>query len=235
MNDAAGGAAVPRILYADAALVVIDKPAGMPSVPARTAHDPPAAAAVLADRFGAVEAVHRLDRDTSGILVLARTREARRLLGVAFESRTVDKEYVAVVEGVPARAWGTLHAPLAPDPGRPPRQRVDPTAGRAATTRWRLLAVAADRRRALLALEPLTGRSHQLRVHLAWLGLPIVGDPLYGRPRSAGRMLLHAARLAVAHPADGRRVAWVAPACFPEAADGWEAFTAPAWTQAPNG
>ena len=210
----------PRIVWADDHVVAIDKPAGMPSVPARDGREPPAVAVVLAPGWGPLEAVHRLDRDTSGLLLLARSALARRHLGEAFEGRTVRKEYVAVVHGVPQRASGTVHLPLGPDPGRAPRQRVDPIAGRPATTRWRTLARSADGARAILSLEPVTGRSHQLRVHLAWLGTPIVGDPLYGAA-PAGRMLLHAARIAFPHPLEGTPIELLAPACFPHPGDGW--------------
>jgi tRNA pseudouridine32 synthase/23S rRNA pseudouridine746 synthase len=207
-------AAKPAVVFADACLVVVDKPSGMPSVPARTPLDPPCVAAMLEDEYGPLEAVHRLDRDTSGLLVLARTTAARASLGRAFESRSVRKGYEAVVHGQPPRAIGEIALPLAADALAPPRQRVDPIAGRPAHTRWRLLAqglVAGTgsprlhQEAALLSLEPTTGRSHQLRVHLAWLGMPIVGDPLYGpRVPAASRLLLHAARLELPHPADGR-------------------------------
>jgi len=203
-----------RIVFADADLIVVDKPAGMPSVPARTPLDPPCVASHVSAAFGAVEAVHRLDRDTSGLLVLARSSQVRAALGRAFEDRAVQKRYEAIVHGGPAASEGIVHLPLASDPLRPPRSRVDPIQGRPATTRWRLLATAsvAGQQRSLLELEPVTGRSHQLRVHLAWLGMPIVGDRLYCHLNAAAkeppafRLGLHAAWLAFPHPRDGRLV-----------------------------
>ncbi|MFM1996028.1 MAG: hypothetical protein RLZZ111_415 [Planctomycetota bacterium] len=214
----------PVVVFADACLVVVDKPSGMPSVPARTPLDPPCVAAMLEDEYGPVEAVHRLDRDTSGLLVLARTAAARASLGRAFESRAVHKRYEAIVHGVPPQAAGEIALPLAADPLAPPKQRVDPIAGRHALTRWRLLArghvatagaLLPALEAALLELEPTTGRSHQLRVHLAWLGMPIVGDRLYGpAPPAAPRLLLHAARLELPHPGDGRRFVLAAPRPF---------------------
>ena len=203
-----------RIVFADADLIVVDKPAGMPSVPARTPLDPPCVASHMRAAFGAVEAVHRLDRDTSGILVLARSSQTRAMLGRAFEARAVQKRYEAIVHGGPAVEEGIVHLPLASDPERPPRSRVDPILGRPATTRWRLLATAptAGQQWSRLELEPVTGRSHQLRVHLAWLGMPIVGDRLYGpvHPAAQGppaaRLGLHAIWLAFPHPRDGRLV-----------------------------
>jgi len=209
--------AVPCIVHADEWLLVVEKPPGMPSVPARTDRDPPSVVERLraADPGGFFEAAHRLDRDTSGLLVVARSPEARRRLARSFEGGAVRKRYLAVVEGRPPADAGILHLPLARDPAFPPRQRVDVVMGVRATTRWRLLEtgfIAGPGDGAvtsLLELEPLTGRSHQLRVHLAWLGVPIVGDPLYGRPRrhSAGRMLLHAVSIEFPHPADDEMLA----------------------------
>lgn len=200
-------AGLPRVVFADAELVVVDKPSGMPSVPARTRDDPPAVAAVLQAAWGWLEAVHRLDRDTSGLLVLARTPAARAAVGRAFESRRVAKRYLAMVSGRPPAAAGTVHLPLADDRTRPPAKQVDPILGRRATTRWRVIAPADDGAEwTLVELEPVTGRSHQLRVHLAWLGCPIRGDRLYG-PRGMtpdGTLALHAATLELPHPADGR-------------------------------
>ena len=225
-------ASPPPVVFADAAIVVVDKPSGMPSVPARTPLDPPAVAVRLAAAFGPLEAVHRLDRDTSGLLVLARSRAARATLGIAFERRLVTKRYLAIVTGRPPGAEGTIELPLAPDPDRPPRHRVDPVLGKQAATRWQLVAASAagDAPTSLLAIEPLTGRSHQIRVHLAWLGCPIVGDRLYGvaSGTTAGlpagpALALHAAALELPHPSTGERLAFTAP---PPRAPPWTGFPA---------
>jgi tRNA pseudouridine32 synthase/23S rRNA pseudouridine746 synthase len=214
------------ILFADGHLVIVDKPGGVPSVPARTPLDPPAVAAVLAAAWGALEAVHRLDRDTSGLLVLARTAAARTALGRALESRRVAKRYLAIVAGVPPAAAGTIHQPLADDPARPPAKRADPILGRRATTRWQVIETIGrgDELQTLVELEPVTGRSHQLRAHLAWLGCPIVGDRLYGRERhpAPARLALHAATLEFPHPDDGRVVRLAAP----PAGSPWSDFAA---------
>ena len=225
-----------RIVFADRDVVVVDKPGGMPSVPARTPLDPPAVAAVLAAEWGPLEAVHRLDRDTSGLLMLARTAAARAALGRAIESRRVAKRYLAIVAGVLPAARGTLHLPLADDSARPPAKRVDPILGRRATTRWQVIATVrrGDDVRTLVELEPVTGRSHQLRAHLAWLGCPIVGDRLYGRDGRGAptRLALHAATLEFPHPDDGRPVRLAAP----PAGSLWSDFAGPieAWFTTPS-
>ncbi len=223
MADAVDERGVP-VVFADEHVVVVDKPAGVPSVPARSRLDPPSLIERLAADWGPLEAAHRLDRDTCGLVVLARTPAARAALGRAFESRLVRKRYLAVVHGGLPRAEGIVHLPLADDPTAPPRKRVDPLVGRRATSRWWRLAVAADAAIAmsLLALEPVTGRSHQLRAHLAWLGAPIVGDRLYerggsGSPAAGGPLALCAVAIDFPHPRDCGRIALAAtvPAVAP--------------------
>lgn len=215
----AAGVLPPMVVYADDALVVVDKPSGVPSVPARTAADPPDVARLLGPLYGFLEAAHRLDRDTSGLLVLARSRKARGVLGQAFERRVVEKRYLAVVCGAPPTERGDVCLPIAGDPDRPPRQRVDVILGRRATTRWRTLAATrVEPRMTLVELEPLTGRSHQLRVHLAWLGCPVAGDRLYGSDGSRCALALHAAAISLPHPHDGRRLSL---ASLPADVDPW--------------
>ena len=213
-SDCSDMPATLRIVMVDDDLVVVDKPSGMPSVPARTRFDPSDVATVLAARFGALEATHRLDRDTSGLLVLARSRNARARVGRAFEDGVVEKRYLAVVHGSPRDAAGEIHLPLADDLTSPPRKRVDPIMGRRAATRWRTLdgGLWDGGVVTLVELEPLTGRSHQLRVHLAWLGCPIVGDRLYGpTDRPATCLALHATAIAFPHPRDGDRLSLTSP------------------------
>ena len=203
-----------KVLHADAWMIAVHKPSGIPSVPARNPLDPLSVVEQLSESMGPLEAVHRLDRDTSGVLLLARHREARVQLGRCFENGGAAKRYLAICRGRPTRAAGDLHLPLAPDLASPPRHRVDPVHGRRSHTRWRLLAVeqVGGEHRSLLELEPQTGRSHQLRVHLAWMGLPILGDRLYDRrlPACPPRLALHAAWIEIPHPADGQRVALLA-------------------------
>lgn len=198
------------VLHADAWLVAVCKPSGIPSVPARNPSDPVSVPQRLRERFGHLEAVHRLDRDTSGVLVLARHRESRVRLGRSFEQGLTAKRYLAVCHGVPRQPEGELHLPLATDRERPPRHRVDPIHGKRSHTLWRVIAsdTTGDQTLSLVELEPRTGRSHQLRVHMAWMGLPMCGDRLYNRhlPATPPRLALHAAWLALPHPCDGQAI-----------------------------
>lgn len=193
----------PTLLHVDEACIVADKRAGLLAVPGRTESDS------LAARVQALHpdarVVHRLDQATSGLMLFARGAVAQRVLGMAFEARRVHKRYVAVVEGLPAADAGEIDAPLAADWPRRPRQRVDAVGGKPSLTRWRVLRRDADS--AWLELEPLSGRTHQLRVHLAHLGHPIRGDRLYAPPPwRAERLLLHASELAFEHPLTGQRL-----------------------------
>lgn len=207
-------AGAPRVLHADAWLVAVEKPAGLLTVPGRGEGMADCLAARVAEAFADARVVHRLDLDTSGVCVLARGAAAQRHLGLQFERRRVVKRYVAVVAGGPEGEAGRIDAPLAADWPRRPRQRIDP-AGRAAVTDWSVTAREDGRTR--LALAPRTGRSHQLRVHCAASGWPILGDPIYADEaafRAAPRMLLHAETLTIRHPEDGRETTFAAPAPF---------------------
>ena len=203
------------VVHADAALLVLDKPSGLLSVPGRG----PGKADCLAARAQALYpdalVVHRLDRDTSGLMVMARGAAMQRALSQAFAARAVTKRYVAVIAGRLARQeadWGTIDLPLICDWPNRPRQMVDHARGKPSVTRWRVLGYEGETTR--IELEPVTGRSHQLRVHLAALGHPILGDPLYAPPSAAPRLLLHASALRLAHPASGAERACESPAPF---------------------
>ena len=160
--------------------------------------------------------VNRLDRDTSGLMVVARTLEAYHSLQQQFACRTAAKRYEAVLDGVPALQQGTISLPLMPDIMDRPRQRVDMEHGKPSVTTYRV--VSTQNHRTLVWLFPHTGRTHQLRVHCAHpLGLatPILGDPLYGRGTAAPRMYLNAAELEITHPVTGRRMQWKSESAFP--------------------
>lgn len=193
-----------RILFADDALIAVDKPAGLLSVPGRGEDKRDCVAARVQAEHPEALVVHRLDMATSGLLLMARGAEAQRRLGIAFARREVLKRYVAVVHGAPAEAQGEVDLPLQVDWPNRPRQKVDPQQGRPSLTRYRVLAVDEARRRSRLVLEPVTGRSHQLRVHLQAIGHPIVGDALYGTADE--RLMLHATELHLAHPFGGHAV-----------------------------
>lgn len=184
-----------RIVHADDRLVVIDKPAGLLSVPGRT--EPDCASARVQALYADALIVHRLDQATSGLLLFARGPQAQRELSADFAERRVDKVYIAVVAGRLEGA-GLIDLPLAADWPNRPRQRVDAAHGKPSQTRWQALSHDAGTTR--VRLEPLTGRSHQLRVHLTTLGHAILGDALYAAPDIAAaspRLLLHASELQI--------------------------------------
>ena len=184
-----------RLLHVDDRLVVIDKPAGLLSVPGRT--EPDCASVRVQALYPDALIVHRLDQATSGLLLFARGPQAQRELSADFAERRVGKVYVAVVAGR-LEGEGLIDEPLAADWPNRPRQQVERMHGKPSQTRWRVLGPAGSHTR--VALEPLTGRSHQLRVHLAHLGHPILGDALYAPPELAAaspRLLLHASELRV--------------------------------------
>ncbi len=198
----------------DEHLLVLDKPAGLLAVPGRGPDKQDCAAARAQAMWPDALVVHRLDMATSGLLLMARGADMQRRLGLAFEQRQVGKRYVAVVAGAPrgteaadADGWSTIDLPIGADWLARPLQRVDHEHGRPSRTRWRALAYDAAADGTRVELEPLTGRSHQLRVHMQSLGHPILGDPLYASPAieaRAPRLLLHAAGLQLMHPATNR-------------------------------
>ena len=193
------------LLYRDDTLLAVDKPAGLLAVPGRgeAKHD----CVALRVQAGVPQAlvVHRLDEATSGVMLFGLGAAAQRALSIAFAQRRVAKRYEALVHGLPAKDAGQIDLPLAADWPNRPRQQVDRERGKPSYTAWRVLARDAVAQRARLALEPLTGRSHQLRVHLAAIGHPIIGDLLYAgaAPPGAPRLMLHACGLRFAHPVHG--------------------------------
>jgi tRNA pseudouridine32 synthase / 23S rRNA pseudouridine746 synthase len=203
------------IVYADDSLVVVNKPAGLLAVPGRGADKQDCASQRVQQRYADALVVHRLDQATSGLMVMARGLIMQRAISRLFEIRQVHKEYIAVVQGWVVAPSGSIDLPLAADWPARPRQKVDPAAGKTALTHYTVLARNALADTTRLALVPITGRTHQLRVHLSAIGHPIWGDTLYGAigaSRSAGRLHLHAQHLALSHPASGEPMAWqVAP------------------------
>jgi tRNA pseudouridine32 synthase/23S rRNA pseudouridine746 synthase len=197
------------LVHEDADLLVVDKPSGLLSVPGRGPEGTINLVALVRQRYAGVLVVHRLDMSTSGLMMFARNLAAQRALNHAFERRQIGKRYEAVVQGWPPGDQGSCNAPMRLDWPARPRQVVDWEAGKPSYTRWQVLQrwVEGDAPRARLALEPVTGRSHQLRVHMQTLGHPIVGDELYGTPPGPGeRLLLHARSLRLLHPVSGAEV-----------------------------
>ncbi|WP_377156046.1 pseudouridine synthase [Roseateles sp. UC29_93] len=183
------------IVHADRWRVVVDKPSGLLSVPGRGEHKQDCAWARVAAEFPDALIVHRLDQSTSGLIVFARGEAMQRALSEAFAARLVDKRYEAVVAGIVERDAFEIDLPLIVDWPNRPRQMVDHERGKPSLTRVRVLDRDVAARTTRVELEPVTGRSHQLRVHLLAAGLPILGDALYAPPEvlaQAPRLLLHA-------------------------------------------
>jgi len=196
------------VLHVDDACIVADKPSGLLSVPGRGAHLQDCVATRVQALFGDALVVHRLDMATSGLMLFARGLAAQRTLSRAFAQREVHKRYVAVVHGRPAPEQGEIDLPLLADWPNRPLQKVDHEHGKPSLTRYRVVATEGERSR--VELEPVTGRAHQLRVHLLAIGHPIVGDALYAPPAvlaGADRLLLHAAALRFAHPVTDEAIA----------------------------
>jgi tRNA pseudouridine32 synthase/23S rRNA pseudouridine746 synthase len=185
----------------DAHLLVAVKPAGLLSVPGRGPDKQDCLSARVQQLFPDALVVHRLDMATSGLMVFARGAEIQRKLSMLFQHREIDKRYIAVCAGTLQQVQGEIDLPLAPDWPNRPLQRIDTAQGKPSLTRYRLLRQESAGSR--VELQPVTGRTHQLRVHLAALGHPILGDALYGDANSAHRLLLHACLLHFNHPAGG--------------------------------
>jgi tRNA pseudouridine32 synthase/23S rRNA pseudouridine746 synthase len=204
-------AAAVSVVHCDDHLLVLDKPAGLLSVPGRGADKADCLSARAQALYPNALIVHRLDMATSGLLLMARDADMQRRLSQAFAEREVSKRYIAVVAGrleTPATAdgWGVIDLPIAADWPRRPLRIIDRERGQASLTRWRVLGEGAAADTTRIELEPVTGRSHQLRVHLQALGHPILGDALYAPAAiasAAPRLLLHACSLRLVHPHSG--------------------------------
>ena len=215
------GLAVPEgiaLVYQDDYSLVLNKPSGLLSVPGRGADKQDCLSARVQARFADALVVHRLDMATSGLLVVARGLDAQRALSAAFARRQVHKRYVADVTGLlPLHAdWQTIDLPILVDWPNRPLRTIHPD-GQPSQTRWRCVSQDRQRQTSRLELEPLTGRSHQLRVHLLALGHPILGDALYAPPAvraMAPRLALHASALGLTHPVSGIPLHWDCPADF---------------------
>jgi tRNA pseudouridine32 synthase/23S rRNA pseudouridine746 synthase len=203
-----------EVLHDDHEIVVVNKPAGLLSVPGKGEHLADCLMARVRDVFPTALLVHRLDRDTSGVMIFALTPHAQRHLGLQFEKRQTRKTYVARVWGRMEPETGVVDLPLIVDWPNRPLQKVCHETGRAALTEWRVLRAGDEESR--VRLSPKTGRSHQLRVHMLALGHVILGDPLYasGAARDFPRLMLHSEELRLRHPDGGAGVKFRAAAPF---------------------
>ncbi len=207
-----------EILYRDQDVIVVNKPGGLLAVPGRGPEKQDCVTSRVRRLMpGCIEqpAVHRLDMDTSGLMVLGLTREAHRQLSIEFAERRVDKQYLALLTGEVTEEAGEIHLRFRLDPENRPYQVYDPDQGKLGITLWKKQAT--HRGQSLVEFTPLTGRTHQLRLHAAHplgLGCAIVGDRLYGRGHPGDRLCLHAARLQFAHPKSGAVLVFSSPAPF---------------------
>lgn len=202
----------PGIIYADANLLVINKPAGVLSIPDGYDHAVPYLGRLLQPVYGRLWVVHRLDKETSGVMVMARNAEAHKDLNTQFSEGQVLKTYHAIIEGNPDWDEKSIDVPLRTNVGRHNRTAVDIAEGKNALTRFQVL----ERfpRFTLLAAYPETGRTHQIRAHLYDLGFSILSDPLYGHGQISpfiGRLALHALSISVWHPTTGVIITFEAP------------------------
>lgn len=204
----------PEVIHADHEILVVNKPAGLLSVPGRGEDKADCAIERLRGAFPTILLVHRLDQDTSGVMIFGLTPHAQRNLSKQFEDRRTKKAYVARVAGRMEPKAGTVDLPLIVDWPNRPRQKVDHAEGKPALTEWRVMRAGDAESR--VRLFPLTGRSHQLRVHMAETGHAILGDPIYAEGAAADfpRLMLHAESLRVKHPDSGLQMTFTAPVPF---------------------
>jgi tRNA pseudouridine32 synthase/23S rRNA pseudouridine746 synthase len=207
------------VVYVDDMVLVLDKPAGLLTVPGRGEAKQDCLSKRAQDVYPEALIVHRLDRDTSGLVVMARGIVAQRALNLSFEKRLVDKCYEAVVIGtLPINPdWQEIDLPLLVDWPNRPKRTVNFEAGQRALTRWRCVSADTQRNCSRVELEPVTGRTHQLRVHMQALGHPMLGDTLYATPEAlamSDRLQLHARNLSIPHPGNGVVLEFRAPVPF---------------------
>jgi len=203
------------VIHADDDILVLDKPSGLLTVPGNRPERADCLEARAREIYSTATIIHRLDMDTSGVIVLALNPQAHAHIGKQFEKRQTHKTYIAHVWGQMAGDSGRVDQPIITDWPNRPRQMIDHDRGRPAVTDWRVIARQDDFTR--VELTPLTGRSHQLRLHMASLGHPVLGDNLYAHEAALAaspRLCLHAARLEIRHPQGGAVMAFESPVPF---------------------
>jgi tRNA pseudouridine32 synthase / 23S rRNA pseudouridine746 synthase len=207
------------LIYEDSALLVFNKPSGLLSVPGKGPEKADCLRTRVQQVYPEALTVHRLDMSTSGILLMARSAELHRTLSIAFANREVEKRYIAVVEGKVAEnltdntseTWQLIDKPIATDWINRPLQKIDTTEGKSSQTRYKVMAYDETANTTRLELAPITGRTHQLRVHLQSIGHSILGDHLYASDdvqAKSARLLLHASELHLTHPVSGKTLAF---------------------------
>ncbi|MBU2068812.1 MAG: RluA family pseudouridine synthase [Gammaproteobacteria bacterium] len=204
-----------EVLYQDKDLIVLNKPSGLLTNPGRGPQLADSLLSRVQQQYPLAQLVHRLDMATSGVVVIALRRKAEAALKQQFADRIVRKRYLAMVWGKLAQSSGSIDVPLLADSDNPPKQKICFHSGKAAITHYRVLQQLADR--ALVELQPVTGRSHQLRMHMLHLGHPILGDAFYAHPgalAAAPRLLLHAAELQLFQPYNGKPLHFSADSDF---------------------
>ena len=207
------------LVYTDESLIVVNKPPGLLAVPGRGADKADCVSLRVQQYYNDALVVHRLDQATSGLMLMARGVPMQRSLNLLFETRKVHKTYVAVVHGLVALDEGRIDLPLAADWPARPKQKVDGAFGKSAQTNFSVVSRNTHKNTTRLELQPITGRTHQLRVHLCAIGHPIVGDGLYGsvaldKAMGATRLCLHAQRLTLLHPNSAHALDWTIDAAF---------------------
>ena len=203
-----------ELIYRDQSLIAVNKPAGLLAVPGRGADKQDCLAVRVRKKFPDALIVHRLDMATSGLMLFGRGAESQRRLSHLFHERQVAKRYVAVVAGRLAQPCGEIALPLICDWPERPKQKVDLAGGKPSLTHYRVLGYDSCTDASRVELEPVTGRTHQLRVHMAAIGHPILGDALYGGKSKAERLLLHASALSFVHPLSGESLTLVSDPPF---------------------
>jgi len=205
------------IIYSDEHLLVVNKPSGLLSVPGRGVHKQDCLIHRVQSKFSDALIVHRLDMPTSGLFLLARGGEVQRAMSIQFQERQVEKQYEALVDGCLEHLHGEVDLPLITDWPNRPRQKVDMQSGKPSLTRYQVLGIESALEATRVALYPITGRSHQLRVHMLALGHAILGDDLYASEVIRGKadqLQLHACQLKFNHPVSNKTVVLTSPAPF---------------------
>ena len=223
MTDQPAPFIVPRceeaidIIYRDDSLLLVNKPADLLSVPGKHPQNQDCVISRLQQDFRTARIVHRLDMATSGIMVIALTSDSHRQLSRQFELRQTDKHYIAMVDGIVENDAGSIELPIITDWPNRPLQKVCFDTGKQAKTDYQVLARDIESQQTRVLLKPITGRSHQLRIHMAEIGHPILGCRFYGHDKAIAkspRLLLHAEKLNFTHPDTGEAIAGLSPCPF---------------------